>query len=185
MTRTITASVLTELAKSNIRPAIFIEMAFSGGTVRIWSGIGDKTWDSKTWSGVGYFLGMTPISETTELRAEGVQISLSGIPSSLLSTALNDNYQGRACNIWLGFLNDDKTIIADPVKVLTGRMDDMKIDEGPETSKITLSVENILIDLNRKDTKRSNHESQQLDYPGDLAYEFQTANVDKKITWGR
>jgi hypothetical protein len=64
-------------------------------------------------------------------------------------------------------------------------MDIMKIDEGPESATIVLSLENRLIALDRSKERRYTHEDQQLSFPGDKGFEFVPDLQDKEIIWGK
>jgi len=182
MSRDLTASVLAEVEKSQVDPAVFVFLDFDT-PLYIWSGVGDAVWDGHTWLGVGDLGTVSPAKETASTQAEGMTFQLSGIPSDLLYTALAENYQGAAAIMWLGFLTAG-SIISDPVQIFAGRMDTMEISEQAETSTITVSAESRLADLLKTREWRYTHEDQQIDYPGDLGFEFVTALQDKEILWG-
>jgi len=64
-------------------------------------------------------------------------------------------------------------------------MDEMNIDEGPETSTIELNVENKLIDLERARVRRFTSGYQKSVYPGDKGLDFVESLQDKEVVWGR
>jgi hypothetical protein len=64
-------------------------------------------------------------------------------------------------------------------------MDVLKINEQAETSTIELAVENRLISFDRANERRYTHEDQQIDYAGDLGFEFIPDLQDKPIIWGK
>jgi hypothetical protein len=70
-------------------------------------------------------------------------------------------------------------------QIFSGYMDEMNIDEGPESGTIELKVENKLIDLERARTRRYTSEYQKSVYPGDLGLDFVESLQDKKVVWGR
>ena len=181
--RDITASVQTEIAKDEVSPCLFAEFSFAGGDLRLWSGIGDKTWNSQTWQGVGYLGKVSVIEEAIEQAARGMDFQLDGIHSELIATVFSETYQGRAANVWLAFLNSSEAVIADPIGPFGYLMDTMQIDEGPETSSVLLRTENRLRLLEKSSNRRSTHEDQQIDYAGDLGYEFVPALQDKELIW--
>lgn len=183
MARDLTASVVSEVDKDAVEPIVFAELNFSSGYVRVWNGVGDLSWDSKTWTGVGWLGQISSVSETTRIEAQGATLTLSGIPSELIATALGEYYQGRSCNIWLGFVDSDGAVIADPIGPFGYIMDTMQIDEGGETAEITIQVENKLRRLEQASNRRWTHEDQQIDYPGDIGFEFVASLQNKEITW--
>ena len=180
--RTLTSGVTTEIAKSAVEPVIFVSMDFTS-TLYLWSGIGDKTWDGHTWQGTGYLGKISAIQETLDVTAKGISLELSGVPSSLISITLDEDYQGRDVIIWLGFM-DNESIISDPVKIFSGRMDVMQINEQGETSTIIVSAESRLADLLKAREWRYTDEDQQILHPGDKGLEFVNALQTKEIVWG-
>jgi hypothetical protein len=64
-------------------------------------------------------------------------------------------------------------------------MDQMNIDDGPETSTIELKVENRLIDLERARVARYTSGYQKSVYPNDSGLDFIEDLQDKQIPWGR
>ena len=67
MTRTVTAAIITEVQKVKTRPVLFVELDYLAAFVRVWSGIGDITWDGKTWNGTGDLGFVSPVEEIAEL----------------------------------------------------------------------------------------------------------------------
>jgi hypothetical protein len=173
-----------EVTASSLVPIAFVELEFDSGTLRLWSGIGDITWDSKTWSGIGSMGAVNAPDETTEIRATSFDLVLSGVPSSNLSLVIGEQYQGRAARLWIGALSSSGAVIADPV-LFEGVMDACTVMESGETATITVSVETELVDLRRPRERRYTHEDQIQLYPGDLGLEYIAGLQDKEIIWGK
>jgi len=108
MARDLTTAVKAEIAGRLVRPFLLVELDFSGGTLRLWNGIGPLEWDSKTWTGAGDLLSIGEIKETSKNEATGLSINLSAIPSDIVSTSLSEHYQGRDANLWIGFMSDEQ-----------------------------------------------------------------------------
>ena len=70
-------------------------------------------------------------------------------------------------------------------QTFSGYMDQMNIQENPDTSTIELTVENKLIDLERPRVARYTSAYQKSVYPGDLGMDFIEDLQDKEIIWGR
>ncbi len=181
--RTITAAVQTELAKAQIHPILLAEFEFVSQTLRLWSGAGDITWNGETWSGTGDFGTVTSVEETIALEAKGLDFRLDGIPAEVVSTVFGETYRGRPARLWLGFLDSARNVLADPIGPFGYLMDTMDIQEAPESASVVLHTENRLRVLNQSSSRRSTHEDQQIDYPGDKAYEFVASLQDKELTW--
>ena len=184
MPRTIDAAIVTELAKVEKFPVFFFEADFAGGFTRAWTGLNDISFSGNTYLGKGLVLGFSEIDEPSEIRSTGMNVSLSGIPTDMLSIALNEQYQGRTLNMYFGVLdNTTRQLVGTPGRIFTGLMDVMKISVGRESASINLSVENRLIDLNRTRERRFTHEDQQLDFPGDDGFLQVPLISDISLVW--
>jgi hypothetical protein len=184
MSRTITPAVLAELAAGVVRPAIFVESQFPSGYLRLWSGLGEITWGGRTWAGAGTLLNVGAIEETTDVVATGTTVTLSGIPTDLISLCISDARQGLPGQIYLGFLTAAGAVIADPVMAFAGRLDVPTIMDGADRCEIQITYESRLIDLNRAREWRYTHESQQQISPGDRGFEYVAGLQEREIRWG-
>ena len=189
MARSITTAFKNAIKSSVVRPLLAVELEFSTGTLRFWNGYGDLTMtaggSSNTFTGLGDLIGVSPIGESDQVEAIGASLSLTGIKSSFISTALTGNYTNRNASIFLGVFDTSKSVIADVYTLFKGKMDIMKIDEGSESATITLNLENRLIALDRPLNRRFTHEDQQERFSGDLGLEFVPDLQDKEIIWGK
>ncbi len=189
MSRTVTTAFNNAVTSQVVRPLLACELEFSTGTLRFWNGYGDLTMtaggSSNTFTGLGDLMNVSAISESDQVEAVGASLSLTGVKSSLISAALSANYTNRNASIFLGLFDTNKSVIADVYTLFKGKMDIMKIDEGPESATIVLNLENRLIVLDRAKERRYTHEDQQLSFAGDLGFEFVPDLQDKEIIWGK
>ena len=209
MSRSLSTGIIGALTAEEIFPFFATRIFFDTQTLNFWTGLGDLVNNSITYTGTGQLLQISEIAETAEISAKGATLTLSGIPSNLISLALSEPYQGRECEIYFGavdvnrhFLktedgslllleNSSRIVLESPgdadeiVKVFSGYMDQMNIDEGPETSTIALSVESKLIDLERPKVFRFTNSSQKSRFPNDKGFEFVEDLQDKRFNWGR
>ena len=189
MARSITTAFKNAIKSSVVRPFLAVELEFSTGTLRFWNGYGDLSMTAggslNTFTGLGDLLGVSPISESDQIEAIGASLSLTGIKSSFISTALTGNYTNRNASIFFGVFDTSKNVISDVYTLFKGKMDIMKIDEGSESATITLNLENRLIALDRPLNRRFTHEDQQERFSGDLGLEFVPDLQDKEIIWGK
>ncbi len=187
MTRTIASTIADEIVKTGVdvvRPIILIELDFPSGFTRLWNGIGNLTFDGDTYNGAADLGTISGVEETEELRATGITMALSGIPSDMLSLALTEEYQGRSAKVWIGFMDASNAII-DAMLIFLGRMDIMTIEEGGTSSMIGLTAENVLITLERPNERRYTPEDQKLQFPNDEGFEFVVDIQEKELVWGR
>jgi hypothetical protein len=206
MTRTLPTSVIDTLDDNVVYPFFAIELNFDGADVlRLWTGIGTLNVQGVDWTGAGTLLNVSSIEETTEIAAKGATLSLTGIPSEVVSLALRTPYQGRTCKIYFGLFKASKIIKEDSsfllledgskiyledlnagfTEIFSGYMDQMDIEELPETSTIHLKVENKLVDLERARVARYSSSYQKSIYPTDFGLDLVESIQDKEIVWGR
>jgi hypothetical protein len=182
--RALTAAVVAELNKNLVHLALLWEGVFDGGAVRLWSGIGPRTWSGSVFTGVGTLAGIDHIEENVgEVKASGIGFKLSGIRTDMISLIRNERFQGRPATLWLAFLDDNDNIIPDPVKLNRWRMDYPVMEEGATEAVITVFAETPLIDLERPRIGRRTDEDQKKRFPGDRFFEGVTALQNKQITF--
>lgn len=185
MTRTLTGATLTEIQATAKRPVIFFEMDLLGGAqVFMWSGLGSIVWNGQTWLGVGNLGAVANIVESTDTIAQGVQVSLSGVPSALIADALAQVQRGLAGKLYLGFMDANGNIVVDPVLAFSGRLDQPEIDKDPSTPVINITYANRLAALERPLERRLDSQDQQIDYPGDKGFDFVPSIQQWNGKWG-
>ena len=204
-TRDITKDVIDSLDDDVFYTCFGVELLFDGDqTLRLWTGVGTLNFQGQEWFGTGSLLQVDSIEETTEIAAKGASLTLSGIPQEVLSLALTQPYQGRKANIYFGNFsqgnllqeNSDFILLQDGSKIglefgtnfsqiFSGYMDQMNIEEGPDTCTVQLTLETKLVDLERPRVARFTSAYQKSVYPGDLGLDFVEDLQDKEIVWGR
>ena len=184
MTRDLTGDFITALASEHVDIAYFFEGEFQSSTIRLWSGFGDITWDSKTWYGNGWFQGVGGIGESSDIKATNIDISLAGVPSSVISLVLNEASQNRPGKLWLGFLDDSGDVIADPYLAFEGKYDSAEINDGSDGAEVSLTYETELIELEKAEERRYTDVCQKGIYPTDKGLEYVTAMTDWDGFWG-
>lgn len=184
MSRALTSGMVTAVTAPVVNPVMLCEFAFDGGIVRFWTGYGTLTWSGSDFTGSGNLIGVSAIKEVADNSAQGASFTLNGIPSSLISTALTESYQGRSAKLWLGAMDSSGALIADPYLIFGGRMDVMSISDSGETGSITLTAENRLIDLNRSRERRYTPEDLAIEFPADNSLRFVAALQNAQIIWG-
>lgn len=208
MSRDISSDLIETLSDDVIHPFFAIELFFDTSILRFWSGVGELEFGGNVYTGSGNMIAVSAIDETSDISAQGARLTLSGLPSEMISLAINEPYQGRKCFIYFGtldvtgdrltqqnghlILNQDSSAILgegdfrDTVtQIFSGYIDQMNIDEGPETSQISVAVESRLIDLQRPRNRRYTDANQKSRFPNDKGFEFVESLQQKKFAWGR
>lgn len=185
MARALIAALEAEIQKAALQPIFFVQLEVATSTVRVWSGVGTLTWNGQTWTGIGQLGMISPVTETTETRAEGIILTLSGVDPTLLGYALTEIRHGKDAKVWLGAMDDAGAVLADPYLSFAGKVDTASIDEGGEAAQIQITVESRLIEMHRPRDRRWTYEDQQMDYPGDLGFEYVAGLQELNLVWGR
>lgn len=222
MSRDLSNNVIANLEDEVIYPFFAVELNFDEGTfegvdgnlhdrvLRLWTGFGTLVYNGQDYYGTGNLLDISSVEESTEIGAKGATLTLSGVPSEVISLALTEAYQGRTCNIHFGLIQKGslelessqevlqdyikledggkitlERVIVDLTQLFTGYMDQMSIDEGPDTSTVQLKVENKLIDLERARVGRFTSQHQKSIYPEDKGLDFVESLQDTTLNWGR
>ena len=187
MSRSIGSSFSTQLSSGQLRPFYAVKMECTSGNLLLSTTYADLTIDSETYIGSGNILNISPITETADTRATGVEIILNGLDSSILSAGLNDDAQGMAVKIYFGVLTTSTNadaIVDTPYQIFSGFIDSMILEEGGEQSTLKFTVENKLVTLEIPVDRRYTDQDQQNLYTGDVGCEFVTSLQDKSIAWG-
>jgi len=191
MSRALTTALKEELLSGRFRPIILFEGEFSSGTVRAWTGVGTLTWNSQSWFGVGDFGGVTPVTESTTVRAENLQVTLSGIPMghpdmpNPVATMLDELQQNKPATIYFGALTESGVVIVDPFQSRRGLIDLAEITNDGKTAIIRLQIESEFAPGRRPNISRYTHEDQIDRFPGDLGFEYVESIQEKSLLWGR
>lgn len=184
MSRTVPAALLTALDGDELEVFYAVDLAFDSGNVRLWTGYGDKTINSNTYSGTGDLLTIDGLEEVSDLSSRGTTLTLNGLDTTIVTYALTEDYQGRLVTIYWG-------VGSNTVEVFSGYMDKMTIQDAGDSATISLTVESRLIVLERPNVRRYTRES----HAGvrtakglsgsDTFFDWVTNLQDKQVVWGR
>jgi len=182
--RNLDPALASALSNSIIMPAVLAMLTFKSATKFVWSGVGPLTWGGNTFVGGGGFVGMGPISESTEVEARGMTVALGGIPSDLLTECLSDIQLGLPAKIWFALL-DNGSIIGAPYLHFSGTVDKPAITIDVETSTISLALENKLSNLQRASQHRYTAADQQIQFPTDTSMNYVEILNDVALKYGQ
>jgi hypothetical protein len=183
MAKTVTANQQTALSAPTVRPVLFLEMDFASGVARYVTAGASIAWNTYDWLAVGNLIDIGPIEETSELSASGIKLTISGVPSSLISLALGEAIQGRRITIWFGLIDSAGALIDTPVKEWEGRMDVMSVKDTAGAATIEMTCESRMAALLGSVTRRYTDEDQQAHFPGDDIFKFVPQMTEKVLGW--
>lgn len=185
MTKDIDLDVITASSASAIFPVFFVSLGFDSGAVNLHTQLGDITVGATTYTGVGQIGGIGTITEDSELGRSPITLTMSGLPTDLLSLLFNEQYQGRLATVLLGYLDTAGSgqLLADPTIVYRGLMDSPVFQQDSSLA-IALNVENRFAKWDTPLMRRYNNADQQARFPGDKGLEFVAQTTDIQIAWG-
>jgi hypothetical protein len=183
MSRTISASVITELAKDNFRLCHLVHFALSSD-IYVTDFGHDITYGGNTYLASDSLLGVASPQETQELRVGQVNVTVSGAEQSFISIFLNQNWINREATISRAVIAANGTVIGAPIVVFNGQITQFQIDEGNNSSDVTIALASHWADFDKKSGRFTNNNSQQYFFSGDLGFEY-SANTVKDLKWGR
>lgn len=187
--RNLTTAVQNAITGSAITTANLVDLMFANTPVYVWSGYGDFVYNGNTYKGVGSFGKISEYTETAELSANGLTLTLSGLDNNLIAYAMEvtDRYKGRPCIVRTAYIqniNSTDYTLLNVDYTFVGRMDQMVIQEGEKGATVNITVENDLLDLQRARPRYYTQQDQNAEYPGDSGFAFMQALQDIKLPWG-
>ena len=180
MTRSTPASLLTALSQPEVEPFYAVEMSFDTDPVRFWTGYGERTINSQTYLGTGNLLNISGLEEVNDISAKRITLQLSGVPTDLVSLALQEPYQRRECKVYFG-----TTDTSTPIEVFSGLMDVMTIEDGGDSSVISLTVESKLVRLEKASNWRYTEANHQSRHGTDTFFSYVSGLQGRDILFGR
>lgn len=178
----IPSATAEELLRPKLAPIGLVELFFASGAFRMWTGFGEISWNGYTWYGAGTLGTISSIEETTETRAAGVELTLSGIGEDVLDIAHREVWQGAEARIYYAVFDDHNQFVGEPFQIRRGIMDQMTLTEG-DKAEIRLQIEPRDIDLGRNKSRRYTAEDQRSAYPGDKGCDQVAALQEKEVVW--
>lgn len=177
---------MQEALSVDIRPAYFAELLFDV-PLFLWSGLNNISWSGHTWLGNGWIEAFSSIQETDEVRATGMDLTLSGVPDSLLAIILNNARQANTANLYFASLTNAGQIVSDPILIFHGKYDFAEITDSVDESRVILKYETDLIKLDRRPEYRYLPESQKTLFPNetDRGFDYVSSIEDWSGYWGR
>lgn len=185
MNRGASSDVIAEMALDANRPVHLFELYLSGATTYATDAYRTIVWNGNTYPALGHFLDFDGVEEVSDLTITQCRVQLSGVDQTMISTVLSHEYIDRRLVIRKGFLSGAEAVLIDPLPIFDGRVDSPEIAEDPASGSCTVSISasSHWIDFERTPGRHTNHEEQQIWFPGDLGFEY-VSQLNKQIKWG-
>ena len=177
----------TQLTSSSLRPFYGVKINFTSGTLLMATTYSDIVINGNTYIGSRNILQISNVLETFDTKATGMQITLNGLDTAILSAGLTEDTSGMICEIYFGVLtttNNAEVIVDTPYQIFSGFIDTMVLSEDGESSVLIFTIENKLITLERPIDRRYTNQDQLNLFPGDKGCSFVTGLQNKTVAWG-
>ena len=184
MSRGFPTNTANAIASETVRPVTFAKIEFSAGTIYCHNGLGTYSWDSQDWTGVGTFGSVSSVEEATAVRPYSLPLTLSGLDTTMSSTARALDWYLRPVTLFLGCLSESDVLLDDPTQIWAGHIDGMDMTVGSEESDlISMTCESELANFERASHRKYTNEQLQSDYSGDLFLSAISEVGGAKIRW--
>ena len=185
MSRDLTTPMIQGLTSINPAVCILLDLTLKSSVEHIWTGLGTISWNGNDYRGIGDLGGMGDIPESTEVKAEGTTIALSGVNPDLLAESLADIQLGAPVTIWFALFDLVTGLLVDaPYRIFKGTVGKPSIPITPDSLTISLSLENKMIQLQRPTSRRYTASDQRYEYPNDTGFNWVETLADIALRWG-
>lgn len=185
MTRGLSAAMLTEIAKPNVRMAHLLKIELSTPAL-LTNHYRDLTFNSETYLANGALTKIPTVKDSLQIKSNIIPFELTSANQAYMSMFLTENPTNAKLTLWAAFVDETSTILADPIEAFAGYVDDWESSENIETndSSIVLNAASIWGDFEKMAGRKTNSPSQQIYYPDDSGFEF-AAQIVKDLKWGK
>lgn len=173
MPRGLSTQIAARIAAGTVRPVYLASFDFLGGTLRTWTGNGDLSYESQTWSDDLIVTQWPTITESVDLVANEASLELSGQYNYGFDLTDPAQYRARTCEVFIGLLEADGSLPATNIyKLFSGRMAVVGVVQDGEADAYSISVESRLVDLTKAKAARYSHQTQLQRFSGDMGLEY-------------
>ena len=184
MSRGFPSNTAAAMASALVRPVTFCKIEFAAGTLYLSNGLGSYTWGGETWTGLGDFASVQTIEEADDVRPYGITLQLSGLDSTMWTTALQLDWYLRPVTLYLACVDADDELIDDGTQIWAGVIDGMDVSCGADGGDIiSMTCESELANFERASHRKYTNEQLQADYPGDLFFSAMAQIQGAKLRW--
>ena len=166
--------------KNNISHALFMDITLGATTYYVSSAYKPITIDGNNYNQLGYFLQAGSLQDDLKSNNNDMQISLSGVPNTLVNIILGTPVKGGKIVIKRGFFdtNTDEIISGQVYTRYTGIITNFNVEEqndpfsGDRTHTVVLSCASLNQLLENKVMgQRTNGSDRKRFYPGDISFD--------------
>lgn len=183
MARGIDAATIAALQTDSFNMAHLIQLDFST-VLRFTEWSRNISALSSTFVSSAHLIGIGDSSESTDIRANSIDLVMSGVEQSFIALFLTNNYMDVRARIWKAVLDSSDAIIGAPFLAFDGRISSYSISDDTGASEISIEISSHWKDFDLSKGRRTNRNSQQYYFPSDKGMDF-SGVVVKNLKWGK
>lgn len=179
--RTITQAAAAILSGRNVPVTLLVELAL---TQTVYLNLSSVTinYDGHDWLGAG---SLGAIEEINEAAGDysGLKLSLSGVPSDMLSIALEEQIRNKVVTLSLALFDPDTHAVEDVYQVWSGRLDTMQITQSQGSCVIAATAEPAAVEFARPKPLRYTDTDQKTIDADDTSLRFIVRQAQHNDVW--
>lgn len=183
MTRQIDAATIAALNSDNLNMATLVQLDFATA-IKVTNWARNVSALSTTFLSSSDLLEIDEVSETSDLQVNSLNITFSGVSQTFVALFLSNNYIDIRARVWKAVLDNSDSVIGAAILTFDGRITDYNIADSGSTSTVEVEVASHWKDFQLTKGRKTNHNTQQLFFPGDEGFRF-AAKSTKEIKWGK
>ena len=187
MSRDLPVLVESEIEGQQLYTFHLVEFQFDSGTLRFTTLNRNIDFGGNTYGATPDFLSFGNVVESETVEVGSMEFTLSSVDLTVVAQALTEDFTDRPILLYRAFLDRSTyQLIVDPYLIYEGRVTGFTLSENIDqsTSNLVWASASIWSDFQRTAGRRSNHNDQQVFYPGDMAFEY-GHSIDFSLKWGR
>lgn len=175
-----------QLTGATVVMAVLVEAEFASGPMRMWTGIGTRTFGGRDWQGVGSVISISEITRLENGQADPFEIAVVA-DEEIMRLGLiefRDEALDRPLNVYLQFLNyEADTALGAPWQIRDGIMRGASLTVDTDTQALEVRCDTLSSRRNRPAYGMLTDRDQKARYPDDRGLEFVHSLDGKEITW--
>jgi hypothetical protein len=182
LSRDISATNVAQIDAAHLHEVVLVKLEYDT-PVYVHSGVGTITFETNDYLGVGNLGSLSAPREQEQVTPASIQLTLDGITTGNVTEALDSGNLYDPVTIYVGYRQDDGTLVDDPWVLWKGWYEYASISLGEE-SAVSVTCQHDLSILNEKKGDRYSDEDQQSKFTGDVGLAFTANMASTKLIWG-
>jgi hypothetical protein len=185
---TINATQQAALEKAKVGVAVFLELQFVSGTLRLCNYTSTFTWGGNDWQGLGSLGSVSALDESAGVGSSAMTFGLNITSAALLAIGVGavEDYRGQPAKLYFTPLDENDVPIfndaGEPDQCWRGTMDVISTGVDGEDGQIVLKCETSAFGLKRS-SLRLNAAQQKQRYPTDTGFDYLTDLIANPQVW--